>query len=90
MTCDDFEMNGHYSSWRQRSLWQIKAADGGMKIEMEVDDDVMQECIQDNFENISDTVTKEIEERVECAWDNSEITDEEKEIFLRILKKVMP
>ena len=90
MTCDDFEMNGHYSSWRQRNLWQIKAADGGMKIEMEVDDDVMQECIQDNFENISDTVTKEIEERTECAWDNSEITDEEKEIFLRILKKVMP
>ena len=90
MTCDEFEMNGHYSSWRQRNLWQIKAADGGMKIEMEVDDDVMQECIQDNFENISDTVTKEIEERTECAWDNSEITDEEKEIFLRILKKVMP
>ena len=90
MTCDDFEMNGHYSSWRQRNLWQIKAADGGMKIEMEVDDDVMQECIQDNFENITDTVTKEIEERTECAWDNSEITDEEKEIFLRILKKVMP
>ena len=90
MTCDDFEMNGHYSSWRQRNLWQIKVADGGMKIEMEVDDDVMQECIQDNFENITDTVTKEIEERTECAWDNSEITDEEKEIFLRILKKVMP
>ena len=90
MTCDEFDMDANYSSWRQRNLWQIKAADGGMKIEMEVDDDVMQECIQDNFENISDTVTKEIEERTECAWDNSEITDEEKEIFLRILKKVMP
>ena len=90
MTCDEFEMDANYSSWRQRTQWQIKARDGDMKVEMEVDDDVMQECIQDNFENISDTVTKEIEERTECAWDNSEITDEEKEIFLRILKKVMP
>ena len=90
MTCDEFEMDANYSSWRQRTQWQIKARDGDMKAEMEVDDDVMQECIQDNFENISDTVTKEIEERTECAWDNSEITDEEKEIFLRILKKVMP
>ena len=90
MTCDEFDMDANYSSWRQRTQWQIKARDGDMKVEMEVDDDVMQECIQDNFENISDTVTKEIEERTECAWDNSEITDEEKEIFLRILKKVMP
>ena len=90
MTADDFEMKGGYSSWRQRTIWHITARENDMRIEMKIDDDVMQECIQDNFENISDTVTKEIEERTECAWDNSEITDEEKEIFLRILKKVMP
>ena len=89
MTCDEFEMHGGYSSWRQRMLWLIKARDGDMKIEMKVDDDVMQECIQHNFENISETVEQGLGERVENMCDLGEISDEEKEIFLKILGKVI-
>ena len=89
MTCDEFEMHAGYSHWRQRTLWKIKAGDGDMKIEMAIDD-MMQECIRDNFETISDTVSNELTECAECACDNGEITDEEKAIFLRILEKVRP
>lgn len=89
MTCDEFEMDAHYSSWRQRILWQIKAADGDMKIEMDVNDDVMQECIADNFDYVIDTVGKEITERVINMNDLGQITDEEMKIFNKIMLTVI-
>ena len=89
MTCDEFEMDGHYSSWRQRIQWMIKAKDDGMKIEMEVDDDVMQECIADNFDYVIDTVGKEITDRVFNMNDLGQITDEEMKIFNKIMLMVV-
>ena len=89
MTCDEFEMDANYSSWRQRTQWQIKARDGDMKAEMEVDDDVMQECIVDNFDYIIDTVGKEISYRVANMNDLGQITDEEKAVFDKIMLMVI-
>lgn len=89
MTCDEFEMDAYYSSWRGRAQWEIKARDGDMKIEMEVDDDVIQECIQDNFDYVIDTVGKEITERVFNMNDLGQITDEEKAIFNKIMLMVV-
>ena len=89
MTCDEFEMDANYSSWRQRTQWQIKARDGDMKVEMEVDDDVMQECIVDNFDYIIDTVGKEISYRVANMNDLGQITDEEKAVFDKIMLMVI-
>lgn len=89
MTCDEFEMDAHYSSWRGRTQWDIKAADGGMKIEMEIDDDIVQECISDNFDYIIDTVGKNITERVLNMNDLGQITDEEKAVFNKIMLMVV-
>lgn len=89
MTCDEFEMDAHYSSWRQRTHWLIKARDGDMKVEMEVDDDVVQECISDNFDYVIDTIGKEITERVFNMNDLGQITDEEKAIFDKIMLMVI-
>ena len=89
MTCDDFEMYADYSSWRQRAQWNIKARDGDMKIEMNVDDDVMQECITDNFDYVIDTVGKEISYRIANMNDLGQITDEEKAIFDKIMLMVI-
>ena len=89
MTCDDFERDAHYSRWRQHTEWLIKAKDCDMKIEMTVDDDVIQECISDNFDYIIDTVGKELTERVFNMNDLGQITDEEKAIFNKIMLMVV-
>ena len=89
MTSDEFEMDVHYSRCRQRMQWNIKARDGDMKIEMDVDDDVMQECIADNFDYVIDTVGKEITYRVANMNDLGQITDEEKAVFDKIMLMVV-
>ena len=89
MTCDEFEMDAHYSSWVHRVRWQIKAEDGGMKVEMEVEDDVIQECISDNFDYVIDTAGKEISNRVFNMNDLGQITDEEMKIFNKIMLMVI-
>ena len=89
MTCDDFEMDAQYSSWRQTVEWKIKAKDCDMKIEMTVYDDVIQECIADNFDYIIDTVGKELTERVFNMNDLGQITDEKKAIFNKIMLMVV-
>ena len=89
MTCDEFEMNAKYSSWRSRIVWQITAEDGGMKVKMEVDDDDIQGCIEDNFDYVIDTVGKEITERVFNMNDLGQITDEEKAIFNKVMLMVI-
>lgn len=89
MTCDDFEMEAYYSMWRQLTQWKIKAKDGGMKVEMEIDDDIVQDCIVDNFDYVIDTVGKEITERVNNMNDLGQITDEEKAVFNKIMLMVV-
>lgn len=89
MTCDEFEMNANYSSWRSRTVWQIKAEDGGMKVEMEVDDDIIQETISENYDYVVDTVATEITKCVNNLWDDSRITDEEKATFNKIMLMVI-
>ena len=89
MTCDEFEMYAEYSIWRHRTMWKIKAADGGMKVEMEVDDDDIQGCIEDNFDYVIDTVGKGITERVNNMNDLGQITDEEKAVFNKIMLMVI-
>ena len=91
MTCDEFEMDWHSSCYRKRGgEWDFKVRDGDMKIEFSVYDDAVKEAIKDNFEDFSDIVRDELTDRTENAWDNGDISDEEKEIFLRILEKVRP
>ena len=90
MTVGDFEMDWHTSCYRKRGgEWNIKARDGDMKIEMNVDDDVMQECITDNFDYVIDTVGKEISYRIANMNDLGQITDEEKAIFDKIMLMVI-
>lgn len=89
MSCDDFEMDAHYFTWRQCAQWKIKAKDGDMYIELSVDDDIIQECIEDNFDYIIDTVGKGITERVLNMNDLGQITDQEKEIFNKIMLMVV-
>ena len=91
MTCDEFSMESHTHLYHRNEIeWDIKARDGSVRIEFSVYNDVIQEVVKDNFEDFSVTVSDEITERVECAWDNGEISGAEKEMFIRILKKVMP
>ena len=91
MTADEFEMDWHSSCYRKRGgEWNIKARDGGMKIEFSVYDENIQESLKDNWDYISDTAANEITDRVLNLWDNGEITDGEKTMFLAILKKVIP
>lgn len=59
------------------------------EFEMDVDDDVVQECISDNFDYIIDTVGKEITERVFNMNDLGQITDEEKAVFNKIMLMVI-
>lgn len=89
MTCDDFEMYAGYSVWTQRIQWQIEATHGDMKVEMEVDDDIMQKYIEYNFDYVIDTVGKEITMRVNGMNDLGQITDKEREIFNKIMLMVV-
>ena len=90
MTMDEFEMDPHYHLYRKNEIeWDVKARDGDIKIEFSVYNDAVQETVKDNFDSFSDTIKKELIERIECAWDNSEISDEDKAAFIRILGKVI-
>ena len=91
MTADEFEMDLHYHHFRSGSegIWDIKARDGDIKIELSVYDENIQEAVKDNFETFSETVEEKLTDRVENMCDLGEISDEEKEIFLRILGKVI-
>ena len=92
MTCDEFEMDLHYRHFRTGSegIWDIKARDGDVKIELSVYDEAVQEVVKDNFDYFSDTFKEELIERVENKWDNSEITDVEKDTLLRLIEVILP
>ena len=90
MTMDEFEMDPHSRPYFRNEIeWDIKARDGDIKIEFSVYDENIQETVKDNFDSFSDTIKKELIERIECAWDNGEISDEDKAAFIRILEKVI-
>jgi len=90
MTVDEFEMDPHYHLYRKNEIeWDIKARDGDIKIEFSVYDENIQEAVKDNFDSFSETVVRELTERIESKWDNGEISDEDKAAFIRILEKVV-
>lgn len=90
MTCDEFEMDpSYYSGYYRETVWKISMRDGDTKTEFKVDDDIVQECIADNFDYVIGTVGKEITERVLNMNDLGQITDEEKAIFDKIMLMVV-
>lgn len=90
MTMDEFEMDPHSRPYFRNEIeWDIKARDGDIKIEFSVYDENIQETVKDNFDSFSETVVRELTERIESKWDNGEISDEDKAAFIRILGKVI-
>ena len=88
MTADEFDMKRH--SFLGAGEWRIKIRDCDIIVQADVYDDAVQECIEENFDYIVETVNKKLIERVKNSWDNGDITDEEKDVFLRILGEVLP
>ena len=90
MTADEFEMDWHSSIYSKRGgEWDIKARDGDIKVEFTVYDEAVQEAVKDNFEYIADTIRNEILCRIDSAWDEGKITDEERDTIARILEEVV-
>ena len=87
MTADEFEMKKH--RFLGDGEWRIRIRDCDLVIQADVYDDAMQECIEENFDNIADTVKKKLLQRADNLWDKSEISDEDKDAFIRILGKVV-
>ena len=88
MTADEFEMKKH--KFMGEGQWRIRIRDCDTIIQADVFDDAIQECIEENFDYVSDTLKKKVLQRVDNAWDESAISDEERESFLRILEVVLP
>ena len=92
MTADRFEMDLHFLHYHGRNPegeWTVKVSDGDVNIEFDVYDEYIQQVVKDNFDAFSDTIKKEITDRIEALWDKSEISDEDKDAFIRILGKVV-
>ena len=87
MTVYDFGMK--QITFMGQGEWEINVSDGDTKIKTVVYDEAVQECIRDEFDNISDTVKDVLTERAISMWDNYEMTDTEKAVFLEILGKVI-
>ena len=87
MTADGFDMK--QVSFIGRGEWVLRIAEGDSKFNTTVYDDAVQECIADSFDHISDTVKNEILCRLDSAWDEGKVTDEERDNFARILEKVV-
>lgn len=90
MTMDEFEMDPHSRPYYREIEWDITARDGDIKIEFSVYDEAVQEVVKDSFDYFSDTFKEELIERVESRWDNSEITDEERDTLLRLIEVILP
>lgn len=87
MTADEFEMKKH--RFLGEGEWRIRIRDCDLTIQADVYDDAMQECIKDNFDYFTDTIKNELLCRIDAAWDKSEISDEERDTFARILGEVV-
>ena len=87
MTCDEFEMEPH--TFLGDREWRFKVRDGDLKIQFDVYDDSLQECLKDNYDYIVDGIAAEITDRVNCMCDDGEITEEQKQIFNAVMLKVI-
>ena len=87
MTADEFEMEPR--TFLGDHEWRIRMRDGDVKIQFDVCDEDLQESLKENWDYISDTAAKEITDRVLNLWDDSRITDEQKQNFLDILRMVI-
>ncbi len=90
MTADEFSMDSHFYYRGHEKEWDISVRNGDMKVEFSVYDEMIQEVVKDNFEDFSDTFKEELLERIDNKWDNSEITDEERDILLRLIEAILP
>ena len=88
MTADELEVM--HVTFLGEATWRIRIRDGGMRIQADVFDDTVQECVSDNFDYISETVAKELKERAESVWDAGDITDQQLQTFIEVLEKVRP
>ena len=89
MIVDEFNMDCHYHLYSKTHEWDIHMRDGDTKISFTVGDDLVQESLRDNWDYISDMAAKEIADRVLNLWDESRITDEQKQTFLDVLRMVI-
>ena len=87
MTAYEFDMK--QINFMGQGEWEINVSDGDTKIKTVVYDEAVQECIRDEFDNISDTVKDVLTQRAVIMWDKYQMTDTEKAIFLEILGKVI-
>lgn len=87
MTADEFNMASH--TFMGDHEWRIKVRDGDLKIEFDVYDEYIQEVIKNNFDYFIDTAGKEFADRVLNLWDESKITDKQKQTFIDILRMVI-
>ena len=88
MTMSEFEMDAH-RKYGGKVEWDINARDGDMRIEFTVHDDDVQQIIKDDFDDISDTVKKEILDRIDVLWNQDIVSDADKDTFIRILEAIL-
>ena len=89
MTMGEFEMDAHYSRLHNGRIWYVKARGGDARMEFTIHDDAAQDVIRDNFDDMADTIKNEIRDRIEDKWDQSLISDKDKETFLKILEAIL-
>ena len=87
MTADEFEMEPR--TFLGDHEWRIKTRDGDTKIQFDVCDEDMQECLRENYDYFVDTIAAEITDRVINMCDDGEITEEQKQIFNTVMLKVI-
>ena len=87
MTADEFDMEPH--TFMGGHEWRFKVRDGDLKIQFDVYDDSLQECLKDNYDYIVDGIAAEITDRVNCMCDDGEITEEQRQIFNAVMLKVI-
>ena len=89
MIVDEFDMDCHYVLYDKSHEWRVSMRDGDTKITFKVGDDLVQESLRNNWDYISDMAAKEMADRVLNLWDESKITDEQKQTFLDVLRMVI-
>ena len=87
MTAYDFDMQ--QINFMGKGEWEINVSDGDTKIKTVVYDEAVQDCVREQFDNISDTVKRVLIDRANGMWDNYQMTDTEKAVFIDILSRVI-
>ena len=87
MTADEFEMEPR--TFLGDHEWRIRMRDGDVKIQFDVCDEDLQECLKDRYDYVVDTIAKEIADRAENLYDDGRISEDEKQIFNMVMKMVI-